>query len=75
MFTKWANTKKMANLNFNDPANQPKPDISDMPLHDFKPESLRDSFAKALPDFVIMILMIIVFLTGGFASFLRYDVR
>jgi ABC-type transport system involved in multi-copper enzyme maturation permease subunit len=75
VFTKWANSKMMATLNLSGQGEQPKPDISDMPMHEFKPESLRDSFAKALPDFVIMIMMIIVFLTGSFVSFLRYDVR
>ena len=74
-FTKWVNSKMMKSINFNDPANQPKPDISDMPRHEFKPESLRVSFAKALPDFLVMVLMIIVFFAGAFVSFLRYDVR
>jgi len=75
VFTKWANTKMMASINFNNQGNQPKPDISDMPLHEFNPESLQVSCAKALPDYLIMILMIIVFFTGTFVSFLRYDVR
>ena len=74
-FTKWANTRMMESINFSDPTNQPKPEISDMPRHEFKPESLRVSFAKALPDFLVMVLMIIVFFAGAFVSFLRYDVR
>ena len=65
----------MQSINFDRTAEQPKPDISDMPQHEFKPESFRDSLALAIPDFAVMILMIIVFFTGSFVSFLRYDVR
>ena len=75
IFTKWANTKMMQSINFSDPSKQPKPDISDMPRHEFRAESLRDSFAFAIPDFAIMILMIIIFFILTFVSFLRYDVR
>ena len=75
VFTKWANTKMMRNLNLSDPANQPKPDISDMPRHEFNEASLRNSFVLAIPDFTVMILMIIVFFAAAFVSFLRYDVR
>lgn len=75
VFTKWANAKMMQNISFDRTAEQTKPDISDMPQHEFKPESLRDSFALAIPDFAVLILMIIVFFTGSFVSFLRYDVR
>ena len=75
VFTKWANARMMRNISFDRNAEQPKPDISDMPQHEFKPASLRDSFAQAIPDFAVLILMIIVFFTGAFVSFLRYDVR
>ena len=54
---------------------QVKPDISDMPQFEFKPESLKASIARALPDILIMVLLIIVFFAGAFVSFLRYDVR
>ena len=73
-FTKWVNAKMMKTLNFGGGA-QPKPDIGDMPRHSFKPESLQDSLMLALPDFVIMTLMVLVFFAGAFVSFLRYDVR
>lgn len=53
----------------------PNFDIDDMPQFEFKPESLRVSFTRAIPDFVILILMSIIFFTGAFVSFLRYDVR
>ncbi|MFC1729505.1 ABC transporter permease subunit [candidate division KSB1 bacterium] len=75
-WTEWANRKMMQNLNLADPMGvQPKPDISDMPKMDFRPESLSASFMRALPDFVVMILFIILFFTGAFVSFLKYDVR
>ncbi|MCE5250122.1 ABC transporter permease subunit, partial [bacterium] len=75
VFTKWANAKMMQNINFSNPSQQVKPDISDMPPHEFKPMSLRESLMLAIPDFAVMALMIIVFFTGAFVSFLRYDVR
>lgn len=55
--------------------NRPKIELSDMPRHTFEPENLRDSMARALPDFLLMISMIIVFSIGAYLSFLRYDVR
>jgi len=61
VFTKWANARMMQNINFDRTAEQVKPDISDMPQHEFKPVSFRDSIALAIPDFAAMILMIIVF--------------
>lgn len=74
-FTRWANARMMQSINFDRTAEQPKPDIGDMPQHEFKPESLRDSFAQAIPDFTVMALMILIFFSGAFVSFLRYDVR
>ncbi|MCK5145140.1 ABC transporter permease subunit [bacterium] len=74
IFTKWVNAKMMENLDFN-ARQQPKPVLDDMPLHEFVPMTLADSFALALPDFVVMILMIIVLFAGAFVSFLRYDIR
>ena len=76
VFTKWANAKMMQSINFKDPtAQQAKPDINDMPVQNFQFESLRDSFARAIPDFAIMMFMIILFFAGAFVSFLKYDVR
>ncbi|HUU28908.1 MAG TPA: ABC transporter permease subunit [archaeon] len=74
VFTKWVNAKMMRTLKLGS-VEQPRPDISDMPVHQFEPESLNQSLAAALPDFAIMILLIILFFTGAFVSFLRYDVR
>ena len=55
--------------------NRPDIELGEMPRHMFEPESLRDSLSRALPDFVLMISLIIVFLIGAYVSFLRYDVR
>jgi len=74
VFTKWVTAKAMENLEFGS-VQQPKPVIDDMPLHDFTPMDLGDSFALALPDLVVMALMIIVLFVGAFVSFLRYDIR
>ena len=54
---------------------QPKPDLADMPQHEFKPMNLRESFVLAIPDLVVMAFMIILLFTGSFVSFLRYDIR
>ena len=75
VFTKWANEKMIKSIDFSKPGQQQKPDLSDMPQHEFRPESLRDSFINVIPDFTIMILLIILFFTGAFVSFLSYDVR
>jgi len=71
LFLKWKNDKEGPGGR----GNLEEPDISDMPQYEFKPESLRDSVSRALPDFLILILMSVVFFTGAFVSFLRYDVR
>ena len=75
IFTHWANAKMMQSINFKNPAEQTKPDINDMPQHEFNSMSLRDSLALAIPDFAVLAMMIIVFFTGAFVSFIRYDVR
>ena len=49
--------------------------LDDMPQHRLEPDSLSKSLARTLPDFVVMIVMIIVFFVGAYVSFLRYDVR
>ena len=50
-------------------------DIKDMPQHSIEPESLKQSLVRALPDFGLMIGLIIIFFVGSYMSFLRYDVR
>ena len=74
IFTKWANAKLMESIDFNN-VQQPKPVLDDMPQHEFKPMSLSESFTLALPDLVVMVLMIILLFAGAFVSFLRYDIR
>ena len=54
---------------------QAKVDLADMPLHKFEPESLSKSLSRTLPDFGVMIVLIIVFFAGAYVSFLKYDVR
>lgn len=73
IFTKWVNGKMLENLNFG--GQQPKPVLDGMPELKFTPMTLSDSLSLALPDLVVMVLMIIVFFTGSFVSFLRYDIR
>lgn len=73
IFTKWVNEKMMQGDIF---GGQPtKPDLADMPQHEFIPEALGDSFKRVLPDTILMIFLIILFFVGAYVSFLRYDVR
>lgn len=74
LFTQWVNPKMMESYR-TDENMQEKPDLSDMPQYTFTPMSLRDSLSLALPDLIIMILMVIVLFVGAFVSFLRYDIR
>ena len=74
IFTKWVNAKMMKNLNLSG-GQQPKPVLDDMPHHEFKPMNLRESFALAIPDLVVMAFMIILLFAGAFVSFLKYDIR
>ena len=46
-----------------------------MPQHKFESETLSKSFARTLPDFGLMIVLIIVFFVGAYVSFLKADVR
>jgi len=73
IFTKWVSEKQMRSLNIG--GEQPKPDLSDMPQHEFIPEGLADSVKRILPDLFLMIFLIILFFVGAYVSFLRYDVR
>jgi ABC-type transport system involved in multi-copper enzyme maturation permease subunit len=75
IFSGWANTKMMANLDMSGKSQMPKPDLNDMPRHDFRPQTFKDSLLLALPDLAIMALMVLLFAMGAFVSFIRYDVR
>jgi ABC-type transport system involved in multi-copper enzyme maturation permease subunit len=74
IFTKWVNAKMMKTLNMGG-GEQPKPELSDMPQFEFKPERLSESVKRMLPDLVLMVFLIILFFVGSYVSFLRYDVR
>ena len=51
------------------------PDVSNMPMHDFRPMTLRDSLVLAIPDITVLVLMILVLFAASYVSFIRYDVR
>lgn len=74
IFTKWANSRMMQNINFQT-GEQAKVVLDDMPQHQFTAEGLGQSLARTLPDFGLMIFLIIVFFAGAYVSFLKYDVR
>jgi len=74
VFTKWVNAKMMRNIDMQT-GKQSKPELGDMPMHAFQSESLQESLSRALPDFIILLMLVIVFFTGAFVSFLKYDVR
>ena len=74
IFTKWINEKMIRTADFNS-AQQPKPDLSDMPQFSYTPEGLGDSFRRTLPDILLMVFLILLFFIGAYVSFLRYDVR
>jgi len=50
-------------------------DVSIIPQLPYVPERLGRLLIRTLPDFALMAVMIIVFLTGAYFAFLRYDVR
>jgi ABC-type transport system involved in multi-copper enzyme maturation permease subunit len=74
IYTKWVNSKLAQGINFQT-GEQMKIKIDDMPQFSIAPESLGKSLARTLPDYALMLVMIIVFFVGAYVSFLRYDVR
>lgn len=74
IYTKWVNSKMGQSLNFQT-GEQTKIKIDDMPQHSIQPEGLGKSLARTLPDYALMLVMIIIFFVGAYVSFLRYDVR
>lgn len=74
IFTKWINGKMNEDRVLQE-GKQVNVDLSDMPQHEFIPETLGDSFKRVLPDIILMIFLIILFFVGAYVSFLRYDVR
>jgi len=75
IFTKWANDRMMKSIDFSGLAPQTKVVLDDMPAHKFESETLNKSLARAIPDFGVMLFLIIVFFAGAYVSFLKYDVR
>ena len=73
-YTKWLISKSSQAISFK-PGETPKIDLKDMPKHRMEPERLGESLIRTLPDFALMIVMIIVFFAGAYFSFRRYDVR
>jgi ABC-type transport system involved in multi-copper enzyme maturation permease subunit len=74
IFTRWINSKLMRSLNFQT-GQTGKVVLDEMPQHKFEPETLSRSVARTLPDFGLMLFLIIVFFAGAYVSFLKYDVR
>jgi ABC-type transport system involved in multi-copper enzyme maturation permease subunit len=77
-FAEWINTKLYRSINYN--ATQTgeigsKPTLDDMPQHKFEPESLANSLGRILPDFGLMLFLIVFFFVGAYISFIKYDVR
>jgi len=76
VWTRWANARMMQTLQFGLDASQaPKVVLDDMPQHKFEAESLSKSFVRTLPDFGMMVVLILVFFVGAYVSFLKADVR
>ncbi len=74
IFTKWINEKMMRNLDIGT-GQGPKPELDDMPQHEFKPEEFGESVTRILPDVILMVFLIMLFFVGAYVSFIRYDVR
>jgi len=74
IYTKWINSKLAQSINFQT-GEQPKISLDDMPQHTIEPEWLSRSLVRTIPDFALLIVMIIIFFVGAYVSFLHYDVR
>jgi ABC-type transport system involved in multi-copper enzyme maturation permease subunit len=76
VWTKWANAKMMRTINLGGATTpETKLVLDDMPQHTFEDERLGPSLSRTLPDFGLMVILIIVFFAGSYVSFLKYDVR
>ena len=65
----------MQSIDFSGSGQTAKVVLDDMPQHKFEPETLSKSFVRTLPDFGLMLFLIIFFFAGAYVSFLKYDVR
>ncbi len=76
IFTKYVNNKMINAIDFSQQNQQQgKLDISDMPVFNFKGETISDSLNRSLVDVLVLGLMTILFFMLSFVSFLRYDLR
>lgn len=75
IFTKWINPKMMQSINMQTGGQTGAVSLAEMPQHVFAPETLGRSLSRALPDYIAMVILIIVFFVGAYISFLKYDVR
>jgi ABC-type transport system involved in multi-copper enzyme maturation permease subunit len=75
IFTKWANAKMMRTLDLSGSGQTAKVVLDDIPAHKFGPETMGKSLARTIPDFGVMLFLIIVFFAGAYVSFLKYDAR
>jgi ABC-type transport system involved in multi-copper enzyme maturation permease subunit len=69
IFTKWMSSRMLLS------GEQGKVNLADMPQYSYEPEPLGKSLARTIPDFGLMLFLIIVFFAGAYVSFLKYDVR
>ena len=74
IYTKWINSKLGESINFQT-GQSTNIKIEDMPQHVYQAEWLSRSLVRTIPDFALLVVMIIVFFVGAYVSFLRYDVR
>ncbi len=74
IYTKWANSKLKEGINMQT-GEMGRIKIDDMPQHVYQPEWLSRAVVRTIPDFALLVVMIIVFFVGAYVSFLRYDVR
>jgi len=74
IYSRWLNSKIGQSINLQT-QKAAKIALTDMPQHEFASEPVSKSLLRAIPDFIFMIVMIIGFFFGAYASFRRYDVR
>jgi len=49
--------------------------LKDIPIFQYKPESLSESVSRVLPDIFIIVLLNIIFFMAAYASFMRQEVK
>jgi ABC-type transport system involved in multi-copper enzyme maturation permease subunit len=74
VYMNWLLSKVSQSLNAK-PGGTIESSLKDMPQHRMEPEQFGESIIRTIPDYALMIVMILVFFTGAYFSFRRYDVR